>query len=512
MNLSVNRPLQPPFGIPRWIAALVLFGLLGNVFSWIMLGILPDEAYYWVWSQRPELGYFDHPPLIAWLMWPFTALFGHEVWAARLPAVIAWVVGSLLSYQMAQRLFGGYAGALALLVWSSMPLVQVGFHIVTPDSALMTFSWLTLWFAWRAGTQESPRLWLVTGLMAGLAMLGKYPAVLLLGAPFMALLGSRSGRRQLMTPWPWLGAIMAIVVFLPDVYWNAQHDWASFAFQFGHGVRHKAEVDHLKLFLFFLGGQLAVAMPWTFFAMAWTGSRVRVMLERLDGYSVGLLMWNFWLPLVVFGLAGLTSKSGPNWPITAYCGGTVILAGALNRWLLREGNWRRGRVMVTILLVVLTIVLVDVMRFPHWLQGLVGEGFTPKRTQLSQNYGWEKLKPELQQLLATLPHDCTILADNQARAGMLAWLLDEPQRVTTSRDVRYSQYDIWRDEQSSSAPICLYFQQFDNEFTSKSAISEVIDLPEGRFEQVMLVTADNPDLSLRWFVLYRPVTGEASTH
>src|SRR5690606_36310814 len=71
----MNPPLPPTTSIARWVLPLVLVGLLANVVAWLTLGILPVEAYYWVWSERLQAGYFDHAPLIAWLIRPFTALF-----------------------------------------------------------------------------------------------------------------------------------------------------------------------------------------------------------------------------------------------------------------------------------------------------------------------------------------------------------------------------------------------------------------------------------------------------
>jgi hypothetical protein len=43
---------------------------------WLLLGLLQsgltelqdDEAYYWVFSKYPDIGYFDHPPMIAFLV------------------------------------------------------------------------------------------------------------------------------------------------------------------------------------------------------------------------------------------------------------------------------------------------------------------------------------------------------------------------------------------------------------------------------------------------------------
>ncbi len=51
--------------VPLWIPLLLFAALLANLYSWFALGTLPDEAYYWLWSERLQWGYFDHPPLIA---------------------------------------------------------------------------------------------------------------------------------------------------------------------------------------------------------------------------------------------------------------------------------------------------------------------------------------------------------------------------------------------------------------------------------------------------------------
>lgn len=489
---------------PYWLLLLIAVALAGNLLAAFAIGILPDEAYYWVWSQRPELSYFDHPPLIAWVESLTTLIFGNTLFAVRLPAMLSWLVGAVFAYRLAQGVFGGRAGAMALLVWSSLPIVQVGFHLATPDSTLIIFTWLAVWFAWRAGNEGGAWLWLLTGLLAGLAMVGKYPGVLVVGSIFLALVTSHRGRVQLVSPWPWLAAVVALLAFSPVVIWNWQHDWLSFAFQFGHGVKSNISTDAWTLFLFFIGGQVFAAMPWTLFAMVYFSlSQFRNRKEG-DEYSLALLAWGFWLPLIVFGLAGLTSKSGPNWPESAYVTGTVILAGGLNSWLSPAARALKGKIFLVSVLFLFGVVLVNFLRFPHWIQYLAGEGFTAKRTQLSQSYGWDKLRPELEKLLNDSAANCRILVDNQARAGMVAWLLKEPLRVTTTVGTRFSQYDVWREEEGATADYCLYIDQYDNEFDERSDIPHEIELHEGKFELVKVVTADNPDLSLRWFSVYKP--------
>lgn len=499
MPLTMPRAL-----LPRWIVVLVGLSLLGNVFAWLSIGLLPDEAYYWVWSKRLELGYYDHPPLIAWLMAGFTGLFGNGLWALRLPAVVSWLVGASLSYHMAQRMFGGQAGALAILVWATLPIMQVGFHIATPDSALILFAWLTVWFAYRAIEEARPTLWLAAGLMGGLTMLGKYPGIFVVAAVFLALLSTRRGRTELTTRWPWLAVLVALLTVSPMIFWNWQHEWVSFAFQFGHGVQKTVKAP-FNMFLLFLGGQFFAVMPWTFIAMAWSAASAWRTRLLTSAYAHALLVWGFALPLLMFGLAGLTSKSGPNWPETAYVTGTLLLAGVLNRLLYRANAWNWRRVSVVIALGLFAILLVNLLRFPFWIGYMAERGLTQKRTQLSQSYGWDKVRPVLDTMRHEWAEDGTILVDNHARAGMIAWLLNAPEQVTSSRASRVSQYTLWQDAAAETGRYCLYVQQFDSEVMDKAAIPLRKSLPEGNFELRELVTLDNPDHSLRWLGFYQPL-------
>jgi 4-amino-4-deoxy-L-arabinose transferase-like glycosyltransferase len=490
----------------RWVWALVLLALAGNVVGWLGLGLMPEEAYYWGWSQRLELSYYDHPPLIAWLMWPLTTVLGSATWVVRLPAVLSWLVGAVLGYKMAQRIYGGYAGALAVLVWSSLPIVQAGFHIVTPDSPLIIFTWLTLWFAWRAVSESQPRLWLWTGVMAGLAMLGKYPGVLVVGSVFFALLSTQEGRAQLKTPWPWLATIISVIVFLPVIVWNVQHDWLSFAFQLGHGIKAKAQNELTVLLSAFVGGQVLVAMPWTLLAIVLASISRGKHEPRASSYTHALLAWGFFLPMFVFGLAGLTDISSPNWPETAYASGAILLGGALNRWLVGGDAWRTARVITLSMLFLFTVILMNMIRFPQWISYFVADDYRATHaTQLSQSYGWDKVRVELASQLKEMPGDCRVLVDNHTRAAMVGWLLGNALRVDTTQATRFSQYNVWRTTSTKDNDYCLYLQLFDNEMISKDHIPQSVELPEGQFSLAELVTADNPDRSLRWFGLYRSV-------
>ena len=75
--------------------------------------------------------------------------------------------------------------------------------------------------------------WLAAGALAGLDCLSKYSALFLAPGVLLWLLLSARGRRALRTPWPWLAAVIALAVFAPNIAWNADHGWMTFAKQFG---------------------------------------------------------------------------------------------------------------------------------------------------------------------------------------------------------------------------------------------------------------------------------------
>ena len=489
---------------------LLVLGVLGNVIAWLTLGILPDEAYYWVWSQRLELSYYDHPPFVAWFIWPFVELFGHSVVSVRLPTVLAWLLTSYLAFDFARRVYGNiHVGYLAVLIWTSMPIVMSGFHIVTPDSPFILFTWLVFYLVWRTVAEERYTWWLVVGTIAGLSMLSKYPAVLTYAAIFLALLFTSQGRQHLATIWPWLGVLLGLLLFMPVVVWNWQNEWISFAFQFQHGVQETISPEPLNMFLLFLGGQLGVVMPWTWLGMVWASISSKGQ-ELLQPFTRHLLRFGFWLPLIVFGAAGLTAKSGPNWPAAAYVTGTILFSGLLYRILFNGTRFRTWFGVTILFLGLVTIVLINALRFPAWMQTMGLDSLTTQRTQLSQAYDWPVVHRKLDELLPMLEkshpmgESCLILADNHARSAMLAWLLRAPERVGLLSTGRMSQYQIWdRDVEVSPNIHCLYVHRY-GWGRKPSDINEEIQTDGITWVSIDSLEVVNPDLSRRLYVFYVP--------
>src|SRR5688572_7124315 len=102
-----------------------------------LIPLFPDETYYWDWSRRLAAGYFDHPPLIAWLIRGGTTVFGDTSLGVRFLSIVAGTVAALFVCASARRVAGDRAAFIAALVFALMPLSATGLVLATPDSPLL---------------------------------------------------------------------------------------------------------------------------------------------------------------------------------------------------------------------------------------------------------------------------------------------------------------------------------------------------------------------------------------
>src|SRR3979490_2647968 len=198
-----------------------------------LLDLRTDEAYYWTWSKESVLSFLDHPPMIAWFIRFGTAIFGDTNLGVRFAGILAMLITQLLLADIVRRVTHD---ARAVVIAVLMPEAALYYGLlmakVSPDVALIPFAVAMVWALVRLDESGDGRWWLAAGVFAGLALLSKFTAVMLVPAvaAFMLVPGWR--RRWLSSPYPWLAAVIAVVLFLPVLIWNQQHDWASFRFQF----------------------------------------------------------------------------------------------------------------------------------------------------------------------------------------------------------------------------------------------------------------------------------------
>jgi len=329
---------------PRGLALLFVAWMIVRWLFSTFRQLVPDEAYYWVWSRHLALSYVDHPPMIAWLIRLGTVLLGTSELGVRCLMTIVTAGTILMMTLAARRLIDDWrAVAFVPVALLLCPLMNAIGSIATPDTPACFFQAaalacaLVIFAPRRAGNPVV--LWLGFGLFIGLALISKYTSVLLGLSIFLALLWTPQGRAHLRTPWPWLGAAIAVAIFSPVILWNAQHQWASFKFQLHHGLG-AGDIPPWSSLLTYVGGQFAVCTPIVFFLLMfvlWTYAR-----RRDNPMHVRILLLSTAVPLLFFALSALHHRPEANWPMFAYLPGTMLIAQYLGEhWTRRREAWAR---------------------------------------------------------------------------------------------------------------------------------------------------------------------------
>lgn len=330
-----------------------------GVFHLMYADLVPlsgDEAYYWQWARRLDWGYYDHPPMVAWLVAVGTVLSGHSEFGIRAPTVLLSIGILAMVYQLAAqtacRLAGpdvnpAAAGLWAVAALTFTPLFGLGGMIATPDVPV-AFCWAaSLLLAQRIVVDPRPRHWLLLGVWLGFGVLSKYTQVILPVALGIAFIVTRHGRQLLRTPGPYLAMATAFVICLPHLAWLTEHDFVSVLFQLDHGFNGGSRdwAQQLEGLPRFLARQAGVLNPLLFVFFIVALARGVGLMTRLSTLpegkqlAAGLLVLPALLTLLVFAVASLFTNPQAQWPAPAY----VTLAALLGPVLAEAVAATRGK-------------------------------------------------------------------------------------------------------------------------------------------------------------------------
>jgi dolichol-phosphate mannosyltransferase len=210
---------------------VVSYAALLRLFFMGTMELIPQEAYYWNYAQHLDIGYLDHPPMVAWIIALFTGIFGHTEFFVRIGAFLSWVIAAFFIYGLARNCFEKSVAWPALLLFSTIPFFFGIGMIMTPDAPLVAFWAGTLYFLERALLGEERAAWWGVGICAGLGLLSKYTIALLGAGTLLFMLVDPISRKKLSSIRPYLALLIAFAIFSPAIIWNAQHNWISFSFQ-----------------------------------------------------------------------------------------------------------------------------------------------------------------------------------------------------------------------------------------------------------------------------------------
>lgn len=395
-GMAPGAATLPWWARPAGYAGAILALSLPRLIAAFSMGLYIDEAYYALWSLDPGPGYYDHSPGIAWVIAAGRALFGEGIFAVRSFTLLAGFIAFALIYRLGMLLFADRRiGALAGMFYAVTLGVAYSFNMAFPDGISVLFWLAVLWAIAEFAARGNPWWWLAAGAFAGLGLLSKYLNVFL-GAGILFYLLTSAERRRWFGVWQlWAGGVLALVMFLPVVWWNAGHEWMSFRFQLGRSTL--GQTDHFSVmpFLIYWGTIALLMLPPAFVLMlaafpAW----VRRM-GSARGLDLPLLTS---LPIVLFfAVHSLSDVPNPNWVATAFpplmfaAAWTAISVRprlALLRWPIIGLGW---------LQIPLGIALVSFLSLSLVLGEIPGVG---QRKIVSYGTGWGGVAQELAALAA----------------------------------------------------------------------------------------------------------------
>lgn len=316
-----------------WIANLVQAGFteLAN-----------DEAYYHMFAERLAWGYFDHPPVTALLVWAGERLFGGELgvrfFFTVLQPLYLWILWRLIRPADAGR----RDAALFVVVSAATLMLQLYGFIAVPDGPLMfTTALFLLTFKWFSENRR--RAWLWMGIAMALMAYSKYHGAL------VVLFALAANPRQLLRPALYSSGAVALLLLVPHLVWQYEHDWASFAYH----LSGRNSVFRPGYVVEFLANVLVVFNP--FFVPLYVQAWRKVKPQTPVGRALKLLPVAF---IVFFVLSSLRGYVQPQWVIVS-CFGLVCVLFAYarrhprtRRYVMRAGGVTVGLIVLARLVMI----------------------------------------------------------------------------------------------------------------------------------------------------------------
>src|SRR3954465_12194197 len=394
------------------VVALVLLRLVAAAYTPLTF----DEAYYWTWSKHLAGGYYDHPPMVAAVIHLGTLIAGDTELGVRLVSILLALPMSFAVYRSAEMLFGGQrVAATSTILLNVTLMVAVGTIIVTPDAPLLVASGFVLFCLAKIVEPGRGAWWFVAVAAVGAALLSKYTALFFGPAILIWLAVVPKLRRWLLSPWPYLGGIVAFAIFSPVILWSADHHWVSFIKQIG---RARIEDFRPAFIAELVPTQVAFATPLVFILGA---MGFHAMIWRNAGAFAARALVNsmFWTIVAYFIWHSLHARVEANWFAPVYPAFAVAAAVAANLppwegWRKQLADFcRRWAAPSGIVLFVLLIVQANT--------GLL-TGYRRDATVRSVGVGWPEIAREIEATRVRVGATCVLAPDYGTTSGLMFYL------------------------------------------------------------------------------------------
>jgi len=392
----------------RLTLGIVVAVTLARCFVLILspLNLYPDEAQYWWWAQTPELGYFSKPPMIAWIIWLSTVLFGNAEWAIRISSPLFHGITALLVFGIARHAVNAWLSMLSALAYLTIPGVSWSSGLISTDVPLLFFWALALYAFLRACEDTRWRWPLVCGAALGLGLESKYAMLYFLAGALIAALAAPRARRVVFGPRGFAILSVGILLLAPNLVWNATHGFPTIAH-----TEANADWAHSRYSVGaaagFLLGQFGVFGP--VLMAGFIGGLWRLAREAARREPALILAAFSLPPLVLILVQAFIAGANANWAATAFVAATPLAVAELACWWRGRALWASFAVNAGVM-AVLWIFLVR----PDIAEAS-GAGNALKREE-----GWRSLGAAVVRAAEAVPYTA-IAADNRSVVAELLY-------------------------------------------------------------------------------------------
>jgi undecaprenyl-diphosphatase len=311
--------------------------------------------------------------------------------------------------------------------------------IATPDGLLLPCWAAACYHAATALDRRNPGQWLCTGIWFGLGLLSKYTMILFLPSLFLAMLIDQEYRRQLLSPWPWLGLLVGSLLFTPVLVWNSQNEWATFRHVLYQGGAGDKVLFTLNYIGDFFGSQLALLSPVAFLLIlaAWFSGRLR---QRLPAGPATFLLWMSLPGFLVFALLAFHVRIYGNWPAPVYLTALILITALFSERVdgtpRLPGLWKATIFSAALItLPVIVQIIAPVLPIPLALDRTARECI-----------GWDVLGQQVGAAVKKMerPDQTFVFGLRYQYASELAFYIPgQPRTVSINRWTRPNVYDFW---------------------------------------------------------------------
>ncbi len=391
-----------------------------------ILGFHIDELYYLASGRHPAFGYVDFPPVVPLLARLETGLLGVSPWALRvLPALLSGVT-VFLSGAYVRKLGGSLRlQALGLLVAVTAPLIVGTWLFQTVIFDQVTWMLSLYWFL-SLVVDRRPRTWIWLGLTLGVGLEVKYLILPLIAGIAIAVLLTPELRKDLRTRYPWIGAALMLLIWLPNVLWQIANGLPTLTYV----LNHQGDIQSgggIGTFLVLFLVLLFLLTP------LWIAGIIS-LFRRHEHRAIGIACA---VPLVVYLFVGKAYYPAPTIPL-------VMAAGLLALSRVERQRLRSALSLAVVVASVLGFVSLATIILPITpATRLHATSLDTTNTDLASTVGWVSITQQMTAIYGALPasvRDTTVIVTSDYGVAGALQVFGNPQLLPASYSPQLSDY------------------------------------------------------------------------